>query len=299
MKTLLRLDGLKACCERRNRRETAGLDEKLDDSRRAREPRGRTRIVAAVVVVCAAAVAPATARAADPVTAAALLAQVNNQVNSALAQSGAADPGRLASSAISAATSAAPQQAVQPAQPAGVAAIADHAVAAALSATAAAPTAPAVGSKAFDAVSAWPTAHAAPRAARHRRAARSKQRARRHADRPVAVPAVDGFAATPATPPSRLRTFTPSHVRRPKAARRTRSASAGAEPQRPPPTPVPPAPDLGSAAQGSGGGSVMPLVTAALAAALMLFALQFLPRALPTTAFRRPGRIPLPPWHPG
>ena len=301
MTAILRLGGLKTRTVRRNPHELGRLDERLDDSGRLQSPSGRARIIAAAFVTCVAAAAPATARAADPT---ALLGQVNAQVNSALGQSGALDASQLATTAISSATGAAqvPVAATPATTPAATAAIADQAVKEALSATSAAPGVPAVGSKTFEAVSPQtPAAQAAqtPRAARL--LARKAQRARRHTEgRIAAAPAlVPGYAGTAAPSPQFRMSLPSAHVRRSQAARPTRNASAGAEPQRHPPTPLPPAPDLGSAAQGSGQGSVMPLVVAALAAALTMFALTFLPRALPQLAFRRPGRSSLPPWHPG
>jgi hypothetical protein len=76
---------------------------------------------------------------------------------------------------------------------------------------------------------------------------------------------------------------------------------AGAEPQRlpSPPLPPPPRPDMTSSGQGGGQGSPVQLVVGALAAVLLLLGFQLLSRVLPRPAFRKPGRIALPPWHPG
>jgi hypothetical protein len=68
-------------------------------------------------------------------------------------------------------------------------------------------------------------------------------------------------------------------------------------PQRP--APGPDRPDMSSPAQGGGQGVLLPLVIAALGAALALFGLELLPRVLPLPALRRPRRIVLPPWRPG
>jgi hypothetical protein len=66
-----------------------------------------------------------------------------------------------------------------------------------------------------------------------------------------------------------------------------------------PPAPGPNRPDMSSPAQGGGQGLLLPLVIAALGAALALFGLELLPRVLPLPALRRPRRIVLPPWRPG
>jgi hypothetical protein len=93
-----------------------------------------------------------------------------------------------------------------------------------------------------------------------------------------------------------------------QTASRSRAAArpAGAAPpgRRHAPEPLPPAPgpngpDTSSAGQSGGQGVLLPLVLAALAAALALFGFALLPRALPLPAFRKPRRIVLPPWHPG
>jgi hypothetical protein len=75
------------------------------------------------------------------------------------------------------------------------------------------------------------------------------------------------------------------------------SAPPNREPQ--PPAPGPDRPDMSSAGQSGGQGLLLPLVLAALAAALALLGLALLPRVLPLPAFRKPRRIVLPPWHPG
>jgi hypothetical protein len=66
-----------------------------------------------------------------------------------------------------------------------------------------------------------------------------------------------------------------------------------------PPAPGPERPDMSSPAQGGGSGVLLPLVIAALGAALALLGLELLPRVLPLPALRKPRRIVLPPWHPG
>lgn len=103
---------------------------------------------------------------------------------------------------------------------------------------------------------------------------------------------------------SRATVFTSASTRvRSPGARSERKGRAGMLlPQPFPPSPYSPRPDLNSAGQSGGngsGGSAMPLVLGILAGAFALFGFGFLSRLLPRPAFRKPGRIALPPWHPG
>jgi hypothetical protein len=70
-------------------------------------------------------------------------------------------------------------------------------------------------------------------------------------------------------------------------------------PQRSPPLPGPPQPGAALAGQAGGQGPLPPLVVGTLAAVLLIMAFEFLPRALPPKAFRKPRLIALTPWHPG
>ncbi len=96
-------------------------------------------------------------------------------------------------------------------------------------------------------------------------------------------------AALPAAPPP----VTPRH--RDAAAR---DDGSGAVPHQLPPLPLPPqSPTAG--AQAGGQGTAGPPVAGALAAAVLVLFFVFLSRLLPRSAFRKPRRLALPPWHPG
>ena len=77
-----------------------------------------------------------------------------------------------------------------------------------------------------------------------------------------------------------------------------RDRSAGVGPHRLPPVPTPPQ-GLSGSAEASGAGSWAPLLFAAFAAALFVILFELLSRLLPGSAFRKPRRLALPPWHPG
>jgi hypothetical protein len=95
-----------------------------------------------------------------------------------------------------------------------------------------------------------------------------------------------------------LSTGSAAQGRSPSRARR--EAPAGArQPQPLPPVPLPERPDVSPAGQIVSQGLLLPLMLAALAAALAGFAFEFLPRALPRSAFRKPRCIALQVWHPG
>jgi hypothetical protein len=81
-----------------------------------------------------------------------------------------------------------------------------------------------------------------------------------------------------------------------------REGRSSVPPSRLPQPPLPQGPqrpDMSSAGQNGGQGVLLPLVIAALAAALAILGFELLPRILPVPAFRKPRRISLPPWHPG
>jgi hypothetical protein len=84
-----------------------------------------------------------------------------------------------------------------------------------------------------------------------------------------------------------------------RGSRATPKPTARPTPQRLPPSPLPPQPGATMSGQGGVQGPLTPLVFGALGAVLLLIAFQFLPRALPPRAFRKPRQIALPPWHPG
>jgi hypothetical protein len=110
--------------------------------------------------------------------------------------------------------------------------------------------------------------------------------------------AADGSAAPVLVSPSAALTGRPQNSGAP-ASRVKPKPSRPSLPQRPPPLPLPPQPGSASAGQAGGNGPLTPLVVGALAAVLLMMAFEFLPRALPLKAFRKPRLIALTPWHPG
>jgi hypothetical protein len=113
-------------------------------------------------------------------------------------------------------------------------------------------------------------------------------------------PVRTALAANGTTPGERTVLAAGSDARGRSPARERREAPAGAGlPQPFPPAPLPPRPDLSPSGQAVGQGLLVPLLLAALAAALAGFAFHFLPRDFPRPAFRKPRRIALQVWHPG
>ena len=129
------------------------------------------------------------------------------------------------------------------------------------------------------------------------RAAPSAAATGRHASlTPAAATAADSI--TPPTPGA-----APAGVRpgaRPSGGRSAGDSPAGATSPRPLP-PLPPGPEPGLTAPGQGGvpGPLLPLLIAALAAALAFASFPFVSRWLPRSAFRKPRRVALAVWHPG
>jgi hypothetical protein len=140
----------------------------------------------------------------------------------------------------------------------------------------------------------------------------------------VAAPSESGLAARarsrptrPRRPLRRVRNPRPVFRPEPRAAPLANLASAAPPPvhrtvraaSRPqhsavprwprPPGPLPPRPDGSSAGLSGGQSSPVPQLPAALAALLLAIGFEFLPRALPTSAFRKPRGVALLPWHPG
>jgi hypothetical protein len=148
-----------------------------------------------------------------------------------------------------------------------------------------------------------------PPAALHRRVSRPAQHRHRHGN---AARAHNGRARNLSSQGSGRAVGTASSVRAiglpPPAAPRhsathdhgsaARDRSAGAGPHRLPPVPAPPQ-GLSGSAEASGAGSWAPLLFAAFAAALFVILFELLSRLLPRSAFRKPRRLALPPWHPG
>jgi hypothetical protein len=109
--------------------------------------------------------------------------------------------------------------------------------------------------------------------------------------------------ARPAASTSSLRTTDAAPSARPTRATASGRGSVTSDrgprpgPHRLPPLPVP-SQGLNGAVEG-GGSTPPPLLVAALGAALFLVFFEFLSRLLPRSAFRKPRRLVLPPWHPG
>ena len=289
------------------------LDANLDGSSRFSRPSAGARLALAAAIVCGVAAAPATARAADPFGTGALVQQVNDQVNAALAQAGTAVPSAPAVPVDARQLVAQVSPRAVSTQPAPMTASSGSKAALALAASAPAvsvPTpAPAVGAKTLAAAGSRPTAEK-PRARRHHARVHAKTSAMERStasSRPApsggfsSVIGGSGYSATRTAIVSHARaTATASaRIRRAPSARPSRNAPAGVEPQRLPPVPLPPGPGVASPDQGGGQGSVMPLVVGAIAAAIVILGFPLLPRTLPRPAFRKPRPIAFPPWRPG
>jgi outer membrane biosynthesis protein TonB len=121
---------------------------------------------------------------------------------------------------------------------------------------------------------------------------------------PVAsvTPAAAGAASRAAalTTPQAAPAGESTSARSSQRGRSSGAAPAGAVLPAPLP-PVPPGPnqDLTAPAQAGGAGQLVPLLVAALAAALALTRFPFRTRLLPRLAFRKPRRVVLAVWHPG
>jgi hypothetical protein len=254
------------------------------------------RVCALVAVItCGVLAVPATARAdpfsigqqADP---AAIETQAMQQ-----AQAAVTDAQALVSQEITAASTAAPkamaERAIVPSSAAGVEKEAAKTISDALASVGAAPpTAPAA---------------AAPREQRpsYPAAERKRHRSALHRHRAAAPVRPSPWAVPAAHASSSLRATSVARLAAPSAAERGRGPAqpdrgSGSGPPRLPPLPVPPQGPSGSAEAG-GSGTPAPLLVGALGAALLFVLFEFLSRLLPRSAFRKPRRLALPPWHPG
>jgi hypothetical protein len=130
-----------------------------------------------------------------------------------------------------------------------------------------------------------------PRSARH---VRPHQRARTQvpASKTVIQSGMTGNVAGAPMPDAPL-----PRVQIAKAAPRPQRSAAPGRPLPAPPSPS--RPDASSAGQSEGQSTPVPSLLAALAGVLLIFGLNFLPRTLPKSAFRKPRLVALPPWHPG
>ena len=258
----------------------------------------KTRIARACAVggaiVCGL-VLPATAHAADPFGTPQIAQQVDAAVAEATAMvpqaSGSAVPPVSSKKTLEAATKSLEVATKQ------AAALASNAVAEAQRETqsAAGASVPAVSGDV-----ARPTVKAHRRTTGHRARTARRSSAPQSALRPRSslFAATDGGAARLLASPSAAPMGRPQNSGAP-ASRVTPKPTRPSLPQRPPPLPLPPQPGSALAGQAGGNGPLTPLVVGALAAVLLMMAFDFLPRALPQKAFRKPRPIALLPWHPG
>jgi hypothetical protein len=278
------------------------LDDRSDVSAAGSGRKGIKRASVLVGVTVCGLVGPATARAADPFGTAPL-------VGAAIA---------TATGAVSSQAQAVSSQASDPASAAPVGSAATKTVEAAAAPTVELATkqAAAVASTAIaDAqreiqgtarASPGASSQAASTGTAHRTHARHRaRRARRsasllHVPSTVPTSTENRVAPVPTDVVDQRFAQTRREGRGGPGARATPETRAGPTPQRHPPSPLPPGPG-GAALSGQSGvhGPLSPLLVGALAAVLLALAFEFLPRALPLRAFRKPGHLPLPPWHPG
>jgi hypothetical protein len=258
--------------------------------------RGVSRAWALGVALACGLLLPATAHATDPFG----TSQIAQQVGAAVAEATAIVPQASGAAVVPPADSTKTLEAATKSLEAATkqaAAVASNAVAEAQRQTqsAAVASVPAVSGGA-----ARPPAKAHRRAAGHRVHAAKHSPAPQSAVRPRSSPlaATDDGAARLLASTSGALAGRPQNSGAP-ASRAMPKPTRPSTPQRPPPLPLPPQPGSALAGQAGGNGPLTPLVVGALAAVLLLLLLEFLPRALPQLAFRKPRPIALLPWHPG
>jgi len=282
--------------------ENVRLNRPVDDNRDvSRLHAGRkVRIACALggALVCGL-VIPATARAADPFG----TAQLVQEVDTAVAQATGTAP------QASVPTAAAPVDASKTVDAATktlevatkqAAVVASSAIAEAQSAAQSAAVGSVPGMAGAPARAPAKTSHRRTAGHRHRAAGHSSaaQSSLRPGSGLLASTERDATAllASPSTAPAGR----PQNSGAP-ASRATPRPTRPSLPERPPPLPRTPQPGPGAALSGQAGGQgpLTPLVVGALAAVLLMMTFEFLPRALPPKAFRKPRLIALTPWHPG
>jgi hypothetical protein len=281
------------------------LDDTSDVSATGIGRKGIGRAPVLVGVIVCGLVGPAAARAADPFGTASLGQQVDTAVATAAGavspQAAAVSPPALEPASVAPVNEAATKTAEMAATKT-VELATKQAAAVASTATADAQreiqrTAPASPSASSQAPS---TERAHRRAARHRTRRARRSASSLHVPPTVPTSTENRVALVPTKVVDQRFAQTRREGRGGPGARATPETRAGPTPQRHPPSPWPPGPG-GAAVSGQSGvhGPLSPLLVGALAAALLALAFEFLPRALPLRAFRKPGHLPLPPWHPG
>jgi hypothetical protein len=289
------------------------LSAELDGNRDAatayggRSPFSRARAwVLAGAILLGVLVAPGTATAADPFGTQQILDQAEaavTQATSQISQAAAQTTAQVSPANAAATVPQGPAKSWSSAQPTSSSAGAAQPLAQVEAGVAdAVKEATTVASRVGLAVSEAQSPTAAPAQPAPRVAApkarHSKPREKESTVRP-ALPRSSAHPSLRIVATSRVALPTSAHVRR-TDTRQSPKKVAGAVPQRLPPLPLPPRPDTTSSGQGGGGqGPSVQLVVGALAAMLLLLGFQLLPRLLPRTAFRKPRRIALSPWHPG
>lgn len=243
------------------------------------------RVCALVAVIaCGVLAVPATARS-DPFSSGTAQQQANAAISDA--QALAAQELTTTSSLVSSAVAGEP--ASGPTSAAGFERETAKTVSTVIASVRAAPTtataAPAAPAPREQRPASRPAAHPS----RHRSAPRAHRRAAPVVPAEPAAEDASNLLATGAAPSGK-------HPR--AAARRHGSASLDRSAHRLPPLPLPPQ-GLNGPAAGGGSGTPAPLLVGALAAALLFVLFEFLSRLLPRSAFRKPRRLALPPWHPG
>jgi hypothetical protein len=280
--------------------ENVGPNRPLDGNRRISTARiGRKARIACALggALACGLLIPATANAADPFGTAQLVHEVNATVRQATAvapQTSAAVPVAPVdtSKTLDAATKsleAATKQA---------AAIASSAAAQAQRETQAATVGSGPGGTAARPVRAHVKPHR--RAAGHRVRPAGRSSALRSSLRPGSslLAATDSGAARLLASPSGAHAGRPQSSGAP-ASRAMPKPTRPSLPHRSPQLPRTPQPGSALTSEAGGHGPLTPLVVGALAAVLLMMAFEFLPRALPPKAFRKPRLIALTPWHPG
>jgi hypothetical protein len=279
--------------------ENVRLERPVDANPDVSPPRAgrRTRAACALggAIACGLLI-PATAHATDPFG----TAQLVQEVNAAVAQATATVPQASVAGAVAPVDPSKTMEAATKSLEVATkqaAAIASNAAAEAQRATQSATVA--------SVPSAAGRAARAPAKKAHRRTAGHRRRAAGRSSAPqsslglrssLLAATAGGAPRLPASP-----SMAPAGRRQSSGAPASRAMPKPTRPSLPQRSPPPRTPQPGAAASGQAGGQglLTPLVVGALAAVLLMMTFEFLPRALPPKAFRKPRLIALTPWHPG